>query len=317
VAGCSASPQSPYSPAVSAAQAPASALSSAPEVSKTAPLVFAADGGNRSGGGAVYAYLQSGKAQSPLWSIGAPLAEPSGLWVDGERNLYVSDSTGYVFAFTAPNAKGAPSGPSFTYDDTGLSPTAVALCGNYVYASNESGTLGTQSFTVWTKGTSAPLRVVSYTGGRGTGDSVTCDAATGNVYFAYQLDDNGDAEIDVWSAGGTGSPTKLPMEPLSVQGFALSKAGLLAVGNSYDPEGPAVDFYKQTGNQPTRRIIASWLSLPVGLAYEKNDANIWIADLDNQALYLANAASGKLINTITKPGFRSLLGVAVSPPDHP
>ena len=283
---------------------------------KPAGLLFAADQGGRSGGGAVYAYLNSGTGQSPLWSLGAPLSRPSALWVDGSRNLYVADAAGYVYEFAAPTASGPPGKPLTTYVDAGETPNAVATCGDYVYASNQVGNGSNQSFTVWTKGVSSPLRVVSYPGGGGSGQGITCNAA-GDVFFSYQLDDNGGAAIDRYGAGGTGSPTRLPMQPVSTLSLTLSKAGLLVLCNPDNPSGPDVEFYQQTRDAPSHSLRASWLSLPFAIAYEKGDKALWIADLGNASLYRVAPSKGTLLNTITAPGFKTLDGVAVSPPDHP
>jgi hypothetical protein len=311
LSGCGSSSQS-----AGVAQVPQVAFDSARKTSKPTPLLFATD----LDAAALYAYKLAGQNQSPLWTLsGSPLRYPAGLWVDGNLDLYVADESGYVYEYEAPTASGPPSGPSFTYDDPGEYPIAVAACGNYVYAANAIGESSAQSFTVWAKGTAQPLRVAKaadYLDGVGQG--ITCDATgAGHVYFAFDYDDNGPGGVDLWAADGSGTPTSLPMLPDYLEGLARNKAGVFVIGDAYASPSPAIQFFKATKTAPTHQITGSWVGRPVGFAYESSDQALWVADSSYATLTRIAPAKGAVLNTITKPGFSALEGVAVSPPDHP
>jgi hypothetical protein len=286
---------------------------------KVKSLLFVADEGSQSRSGFIYAYDAAGSAQTPLWTLtGSPLRYPAGLWVDGAGDLYVADQGGAVYMYVTPGAASPPGQPSMTYNDAGYSPIATATCGGYVYAANAAGAQHVATFTIWQKGTSTPYKVVSssHYGSGSTGQGITCDAKTGTVYFGYDVADNGPGAVDAWAPDGTGTATTLPVYPQEVSGFARNKAGVLAVGDAYDVRGPAIEFYKTTG-QLTHAIVASWLATPVAVAFDGGDDAVWIADVAAKAVYRASAGKGALLDTITAPGFLSLSGVAVNPPDHP
>ncbi len=284
---------------------------------KPIPLLFAADEGSAT----IYAYPLAGSGQGPLWSVsGAPLKYPEGMWVDGSLNLYVADESGFVFEYDAPSAAGPPGAPSFVYDDPNEYPDEVAACGDYVYGSNALGSNSHESLTVWKKGVAAPLRVATspHYADAGTGYGVTCDTTgPGHVYFGYDVADNGPAAIDLWSADGSGSPTTLPMAPLYLEGLARNKAGLFVLGDEYANPNPAIQFYKATSQSPTEQISKSWVGDPLGFAYESSDSALWVADAYYKTLTRIKPKTGAVLDTVVKPGFQNLTGVAVSPPDHP
>jgi sugar lactone lactonase YvrE len=55
---------------------------------------------------------------------------------------------------------------------------------------------------------------------------------------------------------------------------------------------------------------------PSGVALEKSDAYMWVADQQANKLYRVQIKTGKIVDTITKPGYKSLAGVATVPADH-
>jgi hypothetical protein len=273
---------------------------------KSAPIVFVSD----AGGGAVYAFSDSG-AFPQLWTIsGAPLKYPGALYVDGASNLYVADQSGSIFEYDAPGASGPPSGPSLTYANSGNSTSELAVCGDYVYAADVQYD-GGAAFTVWTKGTAAPLRVVTqpaYQSGFGAG--IVCTGS--EVYFAYATSYQGPYAVDRYAAGGTGSPTTLSI-PFS-NSFTLDASAAQFVTG-------AIDFYTFPGAKLIRALSskkATWIADPVAFAYEPKDKALWDADGSTRTLNRFTS-KGKLLGQITKPAsgsFVNLGGVAVSPPDH-
>ncbi len=80
-------------------------------------LIFASDAGNSVRRPGFCAYALAGTNQTPLWCVtGTPLNAAAGMTVDGSGNLYLA-ARGHVYEYDSPSASGAPSGPSFTYDD--------------------------------------------------------------------------------------------------------------------------------------------------------------------------------------------------------
>ncbi len=296
-------------------------------------LIFAADAGKPGREpGAVYAYANTGKGQSPKWSLsGLPIDHPDGLWVDGSGNLYVADESGYVFEYNAPTESKAPGKPNFTYDDPGYLPNHVAKCGKYLYASDEmSIPKGTAAITVWTIGQAKPIAVVTgnYATEEALGYGISCDAA-GNVFFAYNTQSNDSAGfVDEYAPGATGTPTTLCLTGTFLQGLTFNASyESFVTFDTYNGEynGPAFEFYKPSKCAPIRAIGAiDWIFSPHGFAYEAGDTALWDADsgsvATSGALHRFDPKTGELLNTIASAGtgkkFIDLSDVAVSPADH-
>jgi hypothetical protein len=289
----------------------------APAPAHAPALVFAADEGSQKIAGGVYAYADTGSAQRPLWELtGAPLEYPDGLWVDGKRNLYVADAAGAVYEYDAPTSAGPPGRPTFTYDDSGYQPNHVAVCGHYLYAADTVGPSSASAYmTVWKLGTSAPAKVVAVDGPQGPGAGISCDDKTGSVYFGIDVSYEGPGQVDVYGAGGSGSPTSLCASLRNLEGLTFDKKYATFVSG----DGGSIAFFAPSQCNPVLSLSASWIAGPVGFAYEKGDKHLWDADLGNQALHRFDPATGKLENTInetTSGTFAALQDVAVSPADH-
>jgi hypothetical protein len=290
-----------------------------PSKTKPVPLIFAADVGNA----AVYAYENSGTNQSPIWKLsGSPLEQPTALWVDGASDLYVGDNSGFIYEYNTPTSSAPPGKPNFTYNNLGYSLTHIAVCGKYLYAANiVSGSLGA-TVTVFKIGTEDPIATISqpqYTEGAGYG--ITCNAATGNFYFGYDVSYSGPGEVDEYPADGSGKPTTLNTDPVFLQGLTFNHGDTTFVlGDAYNPKGAAIEFWGVKGKKASHAIIADWVAEPIGFAYEKGDKALWDADTGNNALYRFSPSKGTLLNTITSVGsgktFSSVTDVALSPPDH-
>jgi len=292
---------------------------------KATPLIFAADQGGQGVTGAVYAYADSGKGQSPIWSLTSGLKEPAGLWVDGSGDLYVGDAAGFVYEYTTPTASGPPAKVAFTYSNDGIQMNHVAACGKYLYASDPSvGSQEYAAFTVWQIGTEKPLRIVYASIPSSTAGGITCDAKTGDIYFMYNASYFGPATLYEYPADGSGSGKQLLPSPYFDAGLTFNQTyTLLVLGDNFNMAGPAIEFWKP-GKKATRQFINppdTWIGDPVEFAYEKGDGELWDADTGNKALYRFKPGNGMLENTITSAGggksFNNLSGVAVSPADHP
>jgi hypothetical protein len=293
---------------------------------KTYPLIFAADAGSRNQKSAgVYAYLDNGTNQSPIWALtGSPLTSPQALWVDGSDNLYVADADGSIYEYDKPTDKGAPT-LSFTYSEGGYTPNAIAVCGNYLYASNliSPGSPGGGSIAAWKLGNASPITIVTnqnYQNGAGGG--ITCDSTTGSVYFGWERSYAGPGAVDKYAAGLSGSPDTTPIDPGFVQGLTANKAyANVVLGDQYPPNDkpPQIEFWNLSTGKLMHAIKGSWVQEPEAFAYEAADGYLFDADGASNAITKFKT-NGKVFNTITSIGnketFGQLTGVAVSPPDH-
>jgi len=292
---------------------------------KPTPLIFAADQGGQGVPGAVYAYINSGKGQSPVWSLTSGLKEPAALWVDGSGNLWVGDASGFIYEYATPTSAGPPGKPIATYSNNGLSMNHIAVCGDYVYASDPSiGSNETAGFTVWKTGTEKPVTTVLASVQASLAGGITCNDKTGDVYFMYNTSYFGPATLYQYGAGGTGNGTQLFPSPQFDSGLTFNQAyTLLVLGDNFNSAGPSVEFWKTTGKKPTRTFVNpphTFIGNPVGFAYEKGDGELWDADAGNKALYRFKPGNATLENTITSTGggnvFKNLSDVAASPADH-
>jgi hypothetical protein len=298
------------------------ALSEDAKSKKPVPLIFVSDSGSRVQAGAVYAYTDTGTNQAPVWTLNAsPLKYPNGLWVDGSDNLYVSDISGNVYEYDKPTASGPPT-LSFTYSDAGYTPNHLAVCGDYLYASDLTDPSGGGAITVWKLGTSKPLRYVTQeTYSEGVGDGISCNSKTGDVYFGYDTSYAGPGQVDQYAAGLTGNPTTLHTSPNYLAGLTFNKTyATFVVGDAYNGKGPAIEFWKPTGGAPVHSLFGSWISSPTGFAYESTDKYLWDADEGTASVNKFLPSKGTVENTITNAGNGKKLAVpndvAVSPPDH-
>jgi hypothetical protein len=288
--------------------------------------VFAADAGGQGVAGAVYAYLDSGKNQSPVWKLSAGLKTPSALWVDGSGDLYVGDSAGYVYEYTTPTASGPPSSPAKTYDNDGLAVKYLAACGDYLYASDVAPWWAQGApFTIWKLNHEKPRKVVlSYWSGVPSALGMTCDSRYGDLYFAYEKTSFGPTALVDYLADGT-HPQRLSPSPAFVAGLTFNQNSTsLVLGDISNPAGSAIEFWTPTDSKPFQQFTNppdAWIDDPFAFAYEKGDLELWDADAGSQSLNRFKPGNGTLENAISSTGngkgFTTLSGVAVSPADHP
>jgi hypothetical protein len=261
--------------------------------------------------GGVYEYNRSGQDQAPLETITDGLKYPYGIWIGDSPSpdLYVADEgNSNVVVFGAPSYTTT----TITYQDTGQIPSQVTQCGNYVYAGNLlDNATSYGSATVWKTGKPKPSKIVSDGQTWVSVQGIACDPTSGNVYVAFLYSYAGPGGIDEYTPGLGGKPTLLPMSPGYPGGIAVDKKGDIAVTEEFSG---TVEFYHPTSSSPFETVKG--FSSPVGVAFESSDADIWVADQGANKLYRVAVKTSKVLDTITKPGFKALSGAATIPADH-
>jgi hypothetical protein len=268
-------------------------------------LVWAADNG-----GDVYEYNRSGQDQTPLQTLTTGLHFPYGMYIGASPNpdLFISnEGDSNILVYGAPTY----TTNTFTYNDAGQLPNSVAQCGNYVYAGNlldTGGNIG--SATAFTLGKAKAIKTVSssnYVNVTG----IACDPKTGNVYVAFLYSYAGPGGIDQYAPGLAGKATTLPMDPAFPAGITVDKAGDILVCEAF---AGTIEYYHPTVADSFKEVKG--FSSPAGVALEKSDTYMWVADQQAKKLYRVQIKTGKIVDTITKPGYKSLAGVATVPADH-
>jgi hypothetical protein len=273
-------------------------------------LVWGSDNGSQSSQGAVYMYNRGGQDQAPLLTLTSGIKFPSGLYVgaqpspdlfvanEGDANLLVYAAADYATL-------------KFTYDDPGQIPETVAQCGDYVYAGNVLNTAGTVgSATAWILGTAKSKKTVSSSNFQNV-TGIACDLTSGVVYVAFLYSYAGPGGIYQYKPGLTGKPVLLPAQVAFPAGIAVDKKGDIAVCEALAGD---VEFFHPADATPFQTVTG--FESPVGLAFEKPDTIMWVADQGKSALYRVKISTSAKLDTITKPGFNSLSGTTTVPADH-
>jgi sugar lactone lactonase YvrE len=140
---------------------------------------------------------------------------------------------------------------------------------------------------------------------------IACDPKTGNVYVSFLYSYAGPGGIDEYPAGLAGKATTLPMDPAFPAGIAVDKAGDILVCEAF---AGTVEYYHPTVANSFKEVKG--FASPSGVALEKSDSYMWVADQQANKLYRVQIKTQKIVDTITKPGYKSLAGVATVPADH-
>lgn len=290
-------------------------------VAATEPLLFASsvDG--------VYAFPLKGDAQQPLWYLsGSPLTGPTGISVDGQRNLYVSDGSGYVYEYDRPRADAPPGAPSFAYYDPEGPPQSVTACEgggkHYVYAANDAYMSSSfyTSFTVWVKGKTNPVLVVSNPNYYESEPiDVDCDPQ-GNFYFGYQSPSNFVAAIDEYVPGGSGSPTTIAVSfGYFAEAFGIGAHDVMAAIAAGYYSDPIEIWREEKGTWVYRYSVGIALGStgcqgPV--AFERENTAFWIVDYCSSEV-LRMELHGRVVDSVAFPQNSYLESLATSPSNRP
>lgn len=235
--------------------------------------------------GDVYAYRSSGSNKRPVQTIGG-LGPTLGLFVDGDRNLYVAQQ-GAVLEFSSRGKR------IRTYDDSGHDPLGVAKCPNgTLYAANSEG--GTIS--VYAPGATAPTGTIVDLNAQVF--HLACDAK--NDIFVTVGGKPG--QVDEFTSDST-QPVNLPISLPFPEGVQVDTAGDVVVANS-----ASIDFYHVGESKAFKSIAVRGGALE--LSFERGDRQIWETNGSNLNRY--SLATGKLTDGIRGSGFG---GLAASPPD--
>ncbi len=199
----------------------------------------------------------------------AGLANPQGLFVDSNRNLWVAN-TGGSNVLVYP--RGATS-PSATLDDPDERPSDVTVCPNgTVYVSNiiKGSTLG-GDISVYAPGATSPTGKLGLPN-QGRDFFITCDA-NDNVFSTIQFPDVSYGVVEYAGGLQTGE-SQLPIGLQFPGGIKLNNAGNLLVA---DQNAHTVTEYTEAGS-PTGNSITTGSGDWSDIATTRNNATVIGAD---------------------------------------
>jgi hypothetical protein len=154
---------------------------------------------------------------------------PSGLFVDGAGNLWVTDASAkQIFEF-APGAHA----PALTLDDSNGVPVDVAVdaTSKTVYVTDYQNSSDPHVLVeVYANGSTTPTGTLSDPEARNGGYDTVDDH--GNLYVTFMTESN-KAKVDRW-IGGAGDPQDLHLALISGGGIATTADGALAVCDPFD-----------------------------------------------------------------------------------
>jgi hypothetical protein len=254
-------------------------------VSKAAQVVV-----SDSQNGVVNFYLQ--QAPHTLVAQLTGFAEPQGMAVDIDGNLYVANTGGADVLVFAPGAKS----PFLKLDDSGNLPVGVAVdADGTVFVSNirKADSSKSTGILVYQKGATKPSRKLSdpsiysnYFVAIGPNHSVYTD------YF----DQNGVAQVGYYTG------KSLPLHNLNIPNFQFPGGLKIDDGNVLviDQNARALLIYKPPHRYPRSFIPFIGAGDPVNFDFGDTEKSVWVADGNGTAEHYA--PSGRLIDSIPVGG---------------
>jgi hypothetical protein len=269
----------------------------------------------------VLTYERDHMQRGPCGQISG-FSAPTGLYVDANGNLWVSDIvTRQIFEYE----QGAFS-PKLTLSDANGTPQDIAVdtVRNVVYVAEYKNTVdGHVVVEVYENGSTTPTRTLSDPSAR-NGRGVAIDNQ-GNVYAAF-TDVNNKAQVEVWSQG-KGNPTNLGLELIGPGAMVTTQSGALAMCDTYhyrcgefQPGSKQMSNFfghhgrGHTGLGPDKR---DWI-MPQGLALSQDEQRAYVTSVDI-TVWAFPGPSHHPLNEIKVPngGHDGIAVYPASPPGNP
>jgi DNA-binding beta-propeller fold protein YncE len=257
--------------------------------------------------GEVWIFKQRGTGQQPIDEITEGLDGPLGLFVDGERNLYVDNfDDGTVAVFRSGSAA-----PFETLTKAGV-PIAVVVSRNgTVYVANEGHNLKDGAVLEYPKGKTTPSRSIVAFGNHAYPFALALDSAE-NLYVGFNrrrnsVDTSGEV-LEV--ARRSGVITNLGIRVRRVSGLTIdNRDDLLLVEQGLPRAGARIDIFPPGSKAPSRRI-GGFQGL-IDIAINDRNTELWLTDGFSATVYGISYPAGRVVDRISIDGFS--MGVATSP----
>jgi hypothetical protein len=248
-------------------------------------LIYVADGNQ------VLIFPERGFNQQPIGAITDGVSGAYGLYVDGNRNLYVANST-TISAYHPGTLH-----PWIVYNDS-ASPLYVAKdYDGRIYGANRDGTV-----TEFLPKQTAPFRTFRTPGVEA--DGINIDVA-GNMYVAYR-DGSGVGSIKEFHPNSRNGHI-IGMQLVEPQGLQLDRSGNILVVETGDKQ--VVDIFSPGSKTPSKVVQAPYGVTQVVLQ-EANEL-MYVSSFSESSVYVSPYPPGQF-EVKDSTGYYGVQGVAVS-----
>jgi hypothetical protein len=223
-------------------------------------------------GSQVRVYPESGVNQRQIASITDGVSGAYGLFVDGDRDLYVANST-TITAYHPGTLS-----PYIVYSDPGRPLYVVKTHAGWLYAANQDGTV-----SEYPPGRTRPDRTLQTPGSEADGINVDDES---NLYVAYR-DASGMGSIKKFGRNLNGGRI-LGMQLTQPQGLQLDHAGNILVVETGDKQ--VVDIFPPGSTSPSKVVQATEGVTQVVLREA------------NETMYVSNRRNGNVYISQYPPG---------------